>query len=451
MTLRERINEVLDSEYALMFYTLLAFMFYELNISELTFFMFGLLVFYTCFFRDDLTPLYVIPLFVLISTSNGFVASTFSYVVFAISGALALPALIYFFIKQFAVNKKKLKLGKLFWPLVAVVGLSFVAGWGSDIYQPDQAWKFQILAVAVLAFYEVLLNFTKPNAKNYVIGCFIAFCFLAIFQMVAQVLLTEDFMGLIESKGFQIGNGNMINQTALIFSITIPLTLSLALESDKPWLWVLVAVCIGFALIATGSRANMMFGAIAGIAGFIYLLIKLKKNKAFMAFGYTCIAAAVVFAVLGVTLLKDSLFSWVFDRGFTSSGRVNLYNIALEMFAKYPILGTGLFAADPALGFNTCMYMYHSLFFQTLACGGMVGLAVVVYYYIGKFQIMCKKFTSFKYFGLLSVLAFEAYAMVDMVGLVASMVLVGLMPLIIMELEPQEQPKNLLKGELINV
>ena len=451
MTLRERINEVLDSEYALMFYTLLAFMFYELNISELTFFMFGLLVFYTCFFRDDLTPLYVIPLFVLISTSNGFVASTFSYVVFAISGALALPALIYFFMKQFAVNKKKLKLGKLFWPLVAVVGLSFVAGWGSDIYQPDQAWKFQILAIAILAFYEVFLNFTKPNAKNYVIGCFIAFCFLAILQMVAQVLLTEDFMGLIESKGFQIGNGNKINLVGLLFSMTIPLTLYLAVDSKKPWFWVLVAVCIGFALIAAGSRANMMFGAIAGIAGFIYLFIKLKKNKAFMAFGYTCIAAAVVFAVLGVTLLKDSLFAWVFDRGFSGSGRVNLYIEALRVFAKYPILGTGMFAEDLALGFDTPMYMYHSLFFQTLACGGMIGLAIVVYYYVCKFKVICQGFNAFKYFALLCVLAYEAYAMVDIVGTVASMVLIGLIPFILMELEPQEQPKNLLKGELTSV
>lgn len=451
MSLRERIDELLDSEYSLMMYTLLAFMFYELNISELTFFMFGLLVFYTCFFRDDLTPLYIVPLFVLICTSNGFVLTTWSYVVFAISGALALPALIYFFVKQFAIKKKKLKLGKLFWPLVAVIALSFMAGWGSDVYQPDQAWKFQILTVAVLAFYEVFLNFTKPNAKNYVIGCFIAFCFLAILQMAAQVLLTQDLIGIIENKSFQIGNGNMINQTALIFSMTIPLTLYLALDSEKPWLWVLVAAGIGFALILTGSRANMMFGAIAGVAGFIYLMVKLKKNKPFMVFSYTCVTAAIVFAVLGVTLLKDSLFAWVFDRGFSGSGRVDLYEIALEMFAKYPILGTGLFASGPALGFETPMYMYHSLFFQTLACGGIIGFAVVVYYYVGKFQIMCKGFNSFKYFGLLTVLAFEAYAMIDMVGLVASMVLIGLMPLIIMELEPQERPKNLLKGELTNV
>ncbi|MBQ8426325.1 MAG: O-antigen ligase family protein, partial [Clostridia bacterium] len=100
---------------------------------------------------------------------------------------------------------------------------------------------------------------------------------------------------------------------------------------------------------------------------------------------------------------------------FSDSSRTKLYEEALNLFAKYPLFGSGLgyVESDTVSALSISLYNFHSVFFHVLATMGIVGIVAYIFYYIARFKILMKNYNCFSLFATIAFLMFECYAFID--------------------------------------
>jgi O-antigen ligase len=198
---------------------------------------------------------------------------------------------------------------------------------------------------------------------------------------------------------------SFINQHhfAAFMEMTVGLTLGLlfgeATKKDKRLLLIIAAVIMGMAVIFTGSRGGMV--GLLSVISFIVTANLLKKpttevdseieNKqnyrrkfSFVAGGLALIIVlfgAVIFLGGDESLMRG--IGLVNNLEDVSNGRTHFWQIALKIFADYPVLGAGLDAYGTAFTrYDTWSGYYrveqaHNDYLQTLADAGIAGFGCV--------------------------------------------------------------------------
>jgi len=67
-------------------------------------------------------------------------------------------------------------------------------------------------------------------------------------------------------------------------------------------------------------------------------------------------------------------------RGMSLSGRELLYEVGLNVFARYPLFGGGIYTSEYYISIVASSVYYHNYFIQTIATIGLFGLAAFVIY-----------------------------------------------------------------------
>lgn len=181
------------------------------------------------------------------------------------------------------------------------------------------------------------------------------------------------------------------------------------------WIYILIGIAQYACLIMTFSRGGILFGAIGGVVGLILLIVKAPSKKRMLITIGVIVLAIAVFAVIFRDKISDMLES-LMSRGTGLSGRDKLYEEAWELFLEHPILGVGMgyVGTGPSSLTTMQMYLFHSTFYQVVACMGIVGLACYLYYYGARLFILFRGIKhKFNLFILVAWIGFEGYSMVD--------------------------------------
>lgn len=328
-------------------------------------------------------------------------------------------ALIVFIARN--VKGKRFRLGKMFFPQLAVTVALFIGGLG--VVEKDDYMRalptIIALGVGVLAVYLLYVNFAKRDEhRDYglmfakilmYIG--IAVCIELIFCIVRSGLAPSEWNRSYWDTGW--GNRNNI-ATFLLF--TAPMCLYLATRyKHTGWIYILIGIAQYACLIMTFSRGGILFGAIGGVVGLILLIVKAPSKKRMLITIGVIVLAIAVFAVIFRDKISDMLES-LMSRGTGLSGRDKLYEEAWELFLEHPILGVGMgyVGTGPSSLTTMQMYLFHSTFYQVVACMGIVGLACYLYYYGARLFILFRGIKhKFNLFILVAWIGFEGYSMVD--------------------------------------
>lgn len=270
---------------------------------------------------------------------------------------------------------------------------------------PFATRMFVVRLVVYLVFFAAALTFidTSKRARTVAVLIVIFGTLIGFFGILQWLANPEAIYGLRptpQAKPF----GPFVNQhhfaafMVMTFGLTLGMLLGTGVKRDRKAFLILAVVILGIGLICTGSRGGVMSlaGAIVFVAAATYLgrdRSKAEKKPKRTAAGK--ISAVAATAGLGLIVIGSVFYLGGGDsllRGFgvsqsyvdVSSGRAHFWQIAFQIFAAHPILGSGLDTFGVAFTqFDTQNGKYrvenaHNEYIQALSDAGIGGFAFVV-------------------------------------------------------------------------
>lgn len=386
----------------------------------------GVLVVLTCFLLitfDDFMPiipfLFMIPMCFRdthIAFQNDFTASIILF-------AILFIFLVLHFIKY---PLKKFVFDKFFFVLLIVLAMYLLTG----IFALKFKHYFYAIDVMLISgLMPIIIHFLLSNKvdfstnidhRRYFFVCFLSAVTLACLQMVLDktlYLFLSNFHSTLNKSAW-----SNTNHVASLCLIAIPVCLYLMISSKRWWIYLIELVFFYVCIYVSGSDGGL--ATILCFTPFIFILfyrhshVKIKK---YLGPLYMIIFSTVVLFLAYIALfnLENSLA--YFDKHSSGTGRVYPYNLALRNFLKYPIFGLGLgegrFVLDNAVFYNgmgsAYNGFYHSTLVHILACCGLVGIAVYIFYYVKRIQLLNSNDTVLGKFVIMAFLMFAVYGMIE--------------------------------------
>jgi len=279
------------------------------------------------------------------------------------------------------------------------------------------------LLIAVLAFtYTYYLAVHKKSGLNkndllvYMIKVMFVYSLLVTVQIGVECLRTGSFAGFMELSKYKLLDLGWAsaNPAAAAIALGVPANFYYMLKKKKfAFVFLLIAAVEYIALVVTGSRGALLFAGLALPFMYIYTMIKTENRKQLLITSAVLLAGVVVMSVVFFDTVKDA-FSIMLSKGMSDNGRYDIYRYGLQVFAHNPILGAGWDFGIGAQHVSYSPYLFHSTLIQIIACSGIVGLLIFVYFYWARYSAFFKGgMTKERLTVLAGMVIFEAYAMID--------------------------------------
>ena len=333
-------------------------------------------------------------------------------------------ALVVFFVRNIirkAKMKDKFRLGKMFFPQLAVSVALLLGGVGVISTERYMAAlpNVLILGVAGIVVYLIARNFISTEG-----GVDRATYFAKTLAYVGVVVALELVVAIAKrhidpsewaNVVWHVGWGNRNNiSTYLLF--TAPMCFYLALKDErKSVFYIFLAAFQYICLVMTFSRGGILFGFIAMVIGGVVLIAR-SKNKMWQVISIGAVLGAVLIFYLSCMDGVHDVLNSLKARGTGLSGRESLYDEAIRIFKDNPFQGNGMgyIGHWGVFGDAIKMYWFHSTFSQVIACMGVIGLIAYGYSYGVKIFVLAKNILNpFNLFVIVIFIGFEGYSMMD--------------------------------------
>ncbi len=210
------------------------------------------------------------------------------------------------------------------------------------------------------------------------------------------------------------------NNISTILMITMPFTF---LQGDKKPHAIVFGFLFFLAMLLSGSRGGMVFGAIELVMCIVMFVLYDKRRR----LAYVIICVCVVFGLLiflpQITKFLNNTFVRLFNvlndfliGGEDTETRVRHYARGVQDFLKHPVLGTGLgYMGNRDIFKNKAgaLCWYHCEPIQIAASFGIVGIIAFVYQFIKRNMLIWKKATLFNMTVFLSYISLEMMSLVN--------------------------------------
>ncbi len=368
----------------------------------------GFIVLLGCFvvlFSEDLTPLLPILFSVMMVFSDLSVfSSIWTFCIF-------IPFVGCMIAHYFMYPIKKIKLGKMFFPFLAVL-VAFLCG---GLLSPTlNAYVLGLpligtIGVALFAEYFILRQQICPpegvDVKKYFCYTLIWTALLASAELLCVLLLEGQ---IIPTTSIHWCNTNHIGYILLL---AMPANFYLMIKNQNVPVHFFLTVIFVVACLLTKSDASLALLCLFTCLLTIFSIKRLSKQNAILLLllmGVCIIGVIVLFIVL--SFVSPSTLDTFFFNLLSPSKRHILYESAIENFLKAPIFG-GSLGLPTILGTNG--NNFHSLILHILATLGIFGLIAYAYNFIIRIKIFTTKTDSFNEFMLVAFIMYELYAFID--------------------------------------
>jgi O-antigen ligase len=272
--------------------------------------------------------------------------------------------------------------------------------------------------ISLFIYFAAALSFTdSPRRLRLLVRTIIIFGFvLAVFGLIQSFTSPTKVYWLRELQqstpfGPFINRHHFAGYMELALALPLGMLFSGAIEKDKRVLYIFAAALMGVALVMTGSR-----GGIISLCALVLFLLALtglgRRRKDKERDGYesearagqrgmlvraTLTLALVMAFLLGTVLLGGesalSRFTGTVNAEDPTTGRAHFWGVTLDIIRHHPVLGTGLGAFGVVYTrYDTRNGMYrldqaHNDYLQIVSDGGIVGLALGLFFVIALFRM----------------------------------------------------------------
>lgn len=337
---------------------------------------------------------------------------------------IAYGALVVSIVFHFIRFRDKFYAGQLLLPLL-LLSLALVLGGNLSIFRNRFINGLTVILTVgplLIIIYSVFVNGIKLGAtpKNFNVKTYIARVavingvLLGMQQFLSYYVINTVFA---ESR-ILIFWGNS-NAFATVIMICIPLCFYLILKTGYIFSWFTVALFLCGAIFRTDSDGCIGISAflLPFLIVFTYFKIARKYKRRFtVCIVLFIIAVSGITAYLFLTYPTEEIFEYVKTHA-SSSGRQELYDLAIILFKRHPIFGAGLGFSNDAIYIAEELklnnFNFHSTIFHTLGTMGVFGALVYCVYYYFRFKIIISENSAYNAYLFFSLTAFTAYGLID--------------------------------------
>lgn len=251
---------------------------------------------------------------------------------------------------------------------------------------------------------------------------YFAFCVLLFSLVVGLEILYVYYANDVIQNGTPLklliysGWGVNTNMGAMV-TLAIPFAFYYICKDKNVIISNVIIILLFFANIMSLSRNSILIG----IAIYIIceIIVFFKADKFFtklISFLF------VLLLLIGIYLFNNYIFSTLgfsFINGFEPSGRIEIYEHAIETFYSFPLFGGGFYGINSGLspdevGWNAFFpRMWHNTILQVIATGGIICLIAYLIHRIQTVVLVIKKRNTENFFIALSILSLLLMSLLD--------------------------------------
>lgn len=269
----------------------------------------------------------------------------------------------------------------------AALSLSFLLGGIFTKYYDFKTAFFGFTVSASLCGLYFLFYYTVDFGalrKGYWAETFTAAGFGVALELIGMYVKSGILTDPTLDRGVLLTGWGMYNSVGCVLAMCLPAALYLAASRKHGWVYVILSVLLGVALLFTQSRSSVLFGGIVYLAGMAVVLFKKRgkerRNILIVAGSALALVAIAVIVICCHAPWREkfgTLFSDVFEKMFDGNGRDTIYPMAIEHFKEGPFFGVGFYhckafrwgyAAEDEVFLPP---RYHNTVLQLLASGGI--------------------------------------------------------------------------------
>lgn len=369
-------QRLFDHYYTLLLLSALTLFFWYFDLAWIGLPIYALAIFLTFIFSKDAIDTVPFVLSSLFMIKNPIDTMTLPLFLFAIPLGLLLGFLV-FMLK----NKVKPVIGKLFFPILGLVIISFLSSINSDFISPTY-FLYLGSGLFVFIFYFMYRSLIKGNYTQHLVKILFVLGMLVSMQIGIYYLQVDSLVSIFNARNIDLGWGGS-SEAATYLLMFIPAAFFYAKISKRN----LVPIFIGTLEILTLFLTLSRGGIITFLFVFIFLMIFLFKSSSWIK---TLFHFAIALALIGLIIYLDfptflRIFDYFKDLVFIDNGHIELYEIGISRFLTHPLLGVGIIARvsqEGGIGF------YYNFVLQTLVSFGILGVVMLAWQYIKIYQIM---------------------------------------------------------------
>jgi len=251
-------------------------------------------------------------------------------------------------------------------------------------------------------------------------------CAIIATECIVKVLMMKNADPSINvlSCWYYLGWG-LCNEAGIMLCMGLPFIFVDAFKFRKPYEFIILYIkllLVGFGMLLTTSRGTYLFGMLEAVVLSIYFIYYHKKR---IHAALTICAVILAFLLtlqftVGIDKIMVDIDKYVFTNGLSSNGRTNLWQRAYELWkhdGATIFFGNGMVCELSTVathyGSQLSYWVYHSTFFEALACYGIVGVAAIGLHFFEKYRLLFTKFVK-----PTVVLMAIGFAIVDLYGMI---------------------------------
>lgn len=290
---------------------------------------------------------------------------------------VGVPALLFFSYKNRTILDWNIVAKPLLYSIILLIAFNFASIFWSDPHDTEkliQRGKMIVLFPLILTPFIMAIAY-KPKIWNY---CLTSFISLAIVSL--PIVFYINFIATSGSFERFEGIGKATNpvQCSLLYGLAFMLLvfckkqLPLYKNMSNPII-IILSFFLGLVVFLTMSRGPFL--AFIVTAGFIFLL-KLDIKKVMNIKGIFILFAAILLCAIAFAIFSNAAG---FYRGF--SGRIDIWERAIELIQQKPIFGYGLATKfSYPFTYNESTHFIghaHNLYLSALVHTGVIGLLIL--------------------------------------------------------------------------
>ncbi len=336
------------------------------------------------------------------------------FIVLAYAAIYFIPAVILRFI-FFPIKFVK---GKNLIPLLIYSVTAMLGGIGSDLTFKNYIDFYPLYTMVGVGFLQIILylfwlSYTPEGSEKTARFFAKMMCALAIVAIVMVVAGNTLFRSQYLSWGVVVLRWK--NYISYLLMFTMPFSFYFATKSK----WKVTFMLFGLLQYLTIALSKCSGGLVCATAmlPFLFLFTVLKCDKKDRPIVIAEVAILVIACAVCLYVEFDLIMEIITAKlEVGGSGRLPIYEHAIEVFKKWPIFGGGFGIKDDfalsLIGEDFIMMYYHSTVLQALAATGIVGLigyAIMAFFRL-KTYIRPRAFNLFLTLGFLG---YAGYSMID--------------------------------------
>ncbi|MDE7296855.1 MAG: O-antigen ligase family protein, partial [Clostridia bacterium] len=332
-------------------------------------------------------------------------------VIASIDAAFLIARLVYSLIRNPNRTVPKLSLGFLW------LGVFYVLSGVFSPYFSGLNVAAGLLQIASLCVFYFFLYYTldwKRVPHDYVFTLFFAIGIGIACEILAMYLDDGIFQEAMINRDFLYTGWGTYNTVGCVMAMMMPAPFYFAVKSARhSWAYSVVGVMFLVCVILTQSRGSIIFGSGVFVLCMVFTLITTKGRQ--RIYNFIVFALGALGLVLALSVFREEverIFGSLFDKGFDSSGRLEIFKESWRRFCNYPLFGIGWMGTEQGeQAFD--IYYSHNTVLQLLMTGGILLFLAYIYHRLQTLELLFRHPTVEKTVIALCICSLLATCMLD--------------------------------------